>query len=192
MLLMHCRCLPRIRSWQPVLCGIYALIDCFGGRTDGTDPKEFFAEGRELTAEYVSEDDMIENVFATLQHAPRLVDRHRVLFDGHTMTHAHALVVLSRLGYGSVARNGYESHRVHMEDNRGLQSQHLMERWTEKVTVDDHPFTLAFWDRDFDKHDRQWEVGHVFKYLYTFYDLANRINTQQRKRFCEQQLAYLI
>ena len=94
---------------RPVLSGIYALIDYFGGRTDGTDPKKFFIEGRELTAEYVSEDDMIENVFATLQHAPRLLDRHRVLFDGHTMTHAHALVLLSRLGYGSVCQLPGES-----------------------------------------------------------------------------------
>jgi hypothetical protein len=79
-----------------------------------------------------------------------------------------------------------------MEESRELPSQHLYEDWTEKVTVEDHPFTLAFWDRDFGKIDRQWESGHVFKFLYSFYDLANRIENQQRKRICEQQLAYLI
>jgi len=178
----------------PVLNGIVALLDYFeyASRLHGVDPKEFFSDGKKLTPAYENENDMIDNVFATLQYAPRLSDRHRTLFDGHLMTHAHALVLLSRLGYGSVARSGYESHRVHMEENRNFELQILMERWPKKVTVDDyHPFSLAFWDRDFNENDNQWGAGHVFKYLYTFYELAPRIGSQYRTNVCERQLAYL-
>ena len=79
-----------------------------------------------------------------------------------------------------------------MELNRDLQTKSITESWGEKVTVEDHPFTLAFWNRDFDKFGRQWEFSHVFKYLYTFYDLADRIQDSRQKRGCELQLAYLI
>ncbi|MBT7166146.1 MAG: hypothetical protein HN904_25425 [Victivallales bacterium] len=176
----------------PVLNGLQALIGYFAGRTDGVVPSQSLVDGKSLTPEYGSDDDMIAGVFATLQYAPRLSDRHRILFDGHTMTHAHALALLSRLGFGAIARQGHASHRVHMEQNRETQSQHINERWTEKVTVDDHPFTCAFWDRDFDRFDRQWEWGHVFKYLYSFYDLVDRVDDPRINRCCEMQLAYLV
>ena len=152
----------------------------------------FLLGGKALTTEYLSEDDMIQNVFATLQHAPRLMDRHRILFDGHTMTHAHALVLLSRLGYGSVARKGYELHRVRMEKNRGLQAQHLNGALDRKGHRQRPSLHACFLGWDFEQNDRQWEFGHIFKYFYSFYDFANRIDNPYRKRFCEQQLAYLI
>lgn len=171
---------------------LQALIAYFAGRTDGIDPREALAAGTALTPPYADESDLVRHVFARLRHAPRLTDRRRLLFDGHLITHAHALVTLARCGYGPVARRGFDAHRVHLERDRDYRAQHLAERWTEKVTVPDHPFSLAFWDRDFDRFDRCWEFGHVFKYLHSFYSLAGYVEEPFELRCCERQLAYLI
>lgn len=180
---------PELRT-PPILNGIYKLIEYFREKASQENPCILTAEQQQLTPPYENEDDMLREVFTALHYAPRITDRNRLLFNGHLMTHAHALVMLSRLGYASIARQGYEAHRFHREWSRSTQADNLSS-WAKQFTVQDHPFTVAHWNRDLSQFDGEWNFDtHHFKYLYSFYDLFDRIRDPQVKAACELQMAW--
>ncbi|PCJ60536.1 MAG: hypothetical protein COA79_08160 [Planctomycetota bacterium] len=175
-----------------ILNGIFKLIDYFKYKPGGVDPVKFFTNENNSVLKYNDDQCLIKYIFSSLEHGQRLEEHNRILFDGHAMTHGHALTLLTNLGHGSITKLGYDAHRVHLAENRKVQLKNLVNKELTKNISFDHPFTKAFWERDFQQYDRQWEYGHTFKYLFTFYDLVNQIKELKNKRILEQQLAYLI
>ena len=51
--------------------------------------------------------------------------------------------------------------------------------------------TAAFWRRDHEG-PREWLVGHLFKYVYSFYDLLRHVDDAGERRALEAHLAYVL
>ena len=132
--------------------------------------------------------DMITATFDGLCRSAVMPEEGLVLFQGHAMTWAHALVMLARLGFSELARDGYDAQRLYLEEAVNLDP----EGRGPKVTTSDHPFTAKYWSKNFEALERSWEFGHVFKYLYSFYDLIGRVPEPETRQECERRLLYLI
>jgi len=171
-----------------VMQGIYDLVNGFNGRADGIDPRKAFDDGGDRLPKYGDEDEMVNATFDGLCSTAVLADQGRILFQGHAMTWAHALVTLSRLGFPKLAEEGYDAQRLYLEEAVRFDPGQM----GEKVTTNDHPFSHRFWSKDFEALDRDWEYGHVFKYLYSFYDLIERVPDAAKRQECERRLLYLI
>jgi hypothetical protein len=89
---------------------------------------------------------------------------------GHIADHAHALLVLDRLGYHEIARRGSVGFREHIAAARLVSSRtaDLPEVAARRSTNPQHP---AYWAEASPSND--WAVGHVFKYPYALLDLIS-------------------
>lgn len=100
---------------------------------------------------------------------------------GHLLTHAHALIELSELGYPELAGQGYSAHREHVRRVRLFHDRFDVRRWTPVHPADSHPpdadpLDPAFWANDREAMPASsWGYGHFFKYRYQFYDLLERV-----------------
>ena len=109
---------------------------------------------------------------------------------GHLLTHAHALIDLARLGYLDLAAKGHEAHRLFIKLSRNSPDE------GEPVSRDNaldrfEPTTAAFWQTDHEG-GREWLVGHVFKYTYSFYDLIQHVDDENKRNALEAHLAYVL
>ena len=109
---------------------------------------------------------------------------------GHLLTHAHALIDLARLGYLDLAAKGHEAHRLFIKLSRNSPDE------GEPISRDNaldrfEPTTAAFWQTDHEG-GREWLVGHVFKYTYSFYDLIQHVDDENKRNALEAHLAYVL
>lgn len=44
----------------------------------------------------------------------------------------------------TLAKEGYEPHQIHIIENKRIKANQFMKQYTEKITSDAHPFTVAF------------------------------------------------
>ena len=109
---------------------------------------------------------------------------------GHLLTHAHALIELARLGYGQIARKGHNAHRLYIKLSRNPPDEgEPIPRIGDAQPL--APLSEAFWLADHEG-GREWLVGHVFKYPYSFYDLIRHIDDEAERRALERHLAYVL
>ena len=95
---------------------------------------------------------------------------------GHLLTHAHALIELARLGYGEIAGKGHDAHRLYIKLSRNPPDEgEPIPRIGDAQPL--APLSEAFWLAD-REGGREWLVGHVFKYPYSFYDLIRHIDDE--------------
>ena len=108
---------------------------------------------------------------------------------GHLLTHAHALIELARLGYTDIAGKGHDAHRLYIKLSRNPPDEG--EPIPKRDDPEFSPSGAAYWQRDLEGN-REWLVGHVFKYTYSFYDLIRHIDDDAERRRFHQQLAYVL
>ncbi len=94
---------------------------------------------------------------------------------GHLADHAHALLVLDRLGYQRAASRGISGFREHLAALRHV--RHLTADLPEvREGLNADPREARYWDREWSQND--WAVGHVFKYPYAILDLLDVVNDE--------------
>lgn len=95
---------------------------------------------------------------------------------GHLLTHTHALVMLSRLGWPEIAREGHTAQREHTARVRLLHTHFDKSKWTPLEPPGPDPLDPAFWENEKDTlPDSSWGYGHFFKFRYQFYDLLRYV-----------------
>jgi hypothetical protein len=87
---------------------------------------------------------------------------------GHLADHAHALIVLERLGHAGTARRGRRGFREHLAALRRVRHSIADLPEIHEGSAAD-PRDPAYWDQASPSND--WAVGHVFKYPYAMFDL---------------------
>ena len=111
---------------------------------------------------------------------------------GHLVTHAQALIELSRLGYDGLARKGHDAHRLHAKRLRRLHDYENNAR-TFARPAKDSPLTHAYWQSDSDRLAlSNWAFGHTFKYCYHFYDLLRYVGDTDKRRKVIERMAYIL
>jgi len=132
-------------------------------------------EEEELGPLATSETELVENALRTAtEFDPMYYEIQGIV--GHLLTHTHALVMLSRLGYPEVARTGWEAARRHAARVRLLHTHFDKSYWTPVDPPDADPLSPEFWAAERDTlADSSWGYGHFFKYRYQFYDLLRYV-----------------
>jgi hypothetical protein len=90
---------------------------------------------------------------------------------GHVPDHAHALIVLERLGYHRAAqcgRVGFREHLAALRRARHFTADLPEARRRERAD----PVGIEYWARGSATND--WALGHLFKYPYAILDLLKR------------------
>jgi len=131
---------------------------------------------------------MIEATFDSLLRFERLVGRpgiHRPNFT-HIVTHTEALARLETMGHGGLARRGHVGHRVHI-DNKVPEVGQAEVHDRSEVTLPgilhtgfwEDPKLQALWHESWNRRSNpngDWIAsGHLFKVLYAFCEIAERI-----------------
>jgi hypothetical protein len=94
---------------------------------------------------------------------------------GHLADHAHALLVLDRLGFHDAASRGIGGFREHLAALRRVRhSAADLPEVREGLNAD--PRQAPYWDRQWSRDD--WAVGHVFKYPYAILDLLDVVDDE--------------
>jgi hypothetical protein len=89
---------------------------------------------------------------------------------GHVADHAHALLVLDRLGYRDASRRGTAGFRQHVAALRRV--RYLTADLGEvRHGLDADPRQILYWNQASSEND--WAIGHVFKYPYALLDLLD-------------------
>ena len=98
---------------------------------------------------------------------------------GHVLTHADALVELSRLGYTALAHRGRSAYLTHATlVVRGFDpSWRMSVRTPSKFAA----LTEDYWGQRL-KGRSNWSFGHKFKYPYSFYRLCRLVEDAELKR----------
>ena len=109
---------------------------------------------------------------------------------GHLLTHAHALIELARLGHGDLAAKGHDAHRLFIKLSRNPPDEGDPIPHSQAL-AGFAPTTEVFWQRDHEG-GREWLVGHVFKYTYSFYDLIRHVDDPGGRTALERHLAYVL
>lgn len=91
---------------------------------------------------------------------------------GHVLTHADALVELSRLGEGALARRGQPAYLAHA----ALTAKTFDPRPDKppRSASNYSPLSETYWQQSLEGRSG-WSYGHKFKYPYSFFRLARRI-----------------
>ena len=109
---------------------------------------------------------------------------------GHLLTHAHALIDLARIGHAGLAAKGHDAHRLYVKLARNPPD--AGEPIPREAAIDPFaPGMAAFWQRDHEGGN-EWLVGHLFKYIYSFYDLVRHVDDAGERQALETHLAYVL
>jgi hypothetical protein len=108
---------------------------------------------------------------------------------GHVLDHAHAIVVLERLGHRGEAARARLGFTHHVAALRHVWDATMDLR--EVAAADGAgPETPHYWDRDLDETD--WAVGHVFKYPYAFFELSPLVDDENLVEAARRRLLQLV
>jgi hypothetical protein len=108
---------------------------------------------------------------------------------GHLADHAHALIVLDRLGHAGIAQRGRRGFREHLAALRRVRhSTADLPEIAPSVAADARD--PAYWDRSSSSND--WAVGHVFKYPYAMFDLLEVSGSPELARPVMTRLGQLV
>lgn len=111
--------------------------------------------------------------------------------SGHLVTHAQALVELSRLGYSDLARKGYDAHRLHAKMLRRLHD-YATDKFQLVRAVKSSPTSASYWEENAGAMEQDtWAFGHYFKYAYHFFDLLNFVDEPLKLKVLDQ-MAYIM
>ncbi len=138
---------------------------------------------------YTDEQIMIDFVFEEFAKFPKIYKGRHQGVVGHLLTHAHALIELSRMGYPQLAAKGHNAHRLYIKLARNLpDAGELLLKEHQKPS---NPLELEYWERDLEG-ELSWLFGHAFKFPYGFYSLIKNVDNQSKvNRYCRQ-LGYLL
>ncbi len=161
-----------------VIRRVYELIEnCNGavGREDAPIPSE-----SDMPA-YSSVADMIERLFELMISCSGNV--------GHVLTHAHALTELHELGYTDDVQKGLDAHRAHALLVRSQQKDAPLP--DDRIIHNKDPLGADFWKGNVKTH-RFWEVGHTFKYPYSFHRVKKYVSDPELVKKAEAKLWKII
>lgn len=146
---------------------------------------------------YTDTQAMIEALFESLASFQGVLGYpaiHRPNFT-HMTTHTEALLNLELMGYSELAKMGHLGHRAHLDEPVPFR-QESEKTDLGKVTLE-RMMARAFWE-DRKNHDR-WRLparfpdnpngdwiasGHLFKVLYSFHRLIQRIDDPSKVELC--------
>ena len=157
--------------------GICKLIKCFDSvKTDES------AEIENIPG-FDDEAEMVRFIFHEFLGALPRWKGYGQGWAGHLLTFSHALIELSDLGYGNLTKAGHPAlrslisitRRGPREGDRPI-PDHLPSPWT--------PLDAQYWKG---KRPGLNNLGHVFKYPYSYYNLLARLKDQELRGICEAQ-----
>jgi hypothetical protein len=179
-----------------IIDGLCALIHSFDDQTairllggaETIEVEDASVESDPSVPEYDGSDAMIRFTFDELNRFETIYRGYRA-HPGHLITHAHALVELERLGYGRLARRGYDAHRLHAKVLRRI---HRFESAERALIGPQRLDALGaeFWEAAAAKPGRV--DPHKFKYTYSFFSLFGRVTGAGRRAKSLSQLACLV
>ncbi len=157
----------------------YGWPDILAVRVEPADDVPAYTDEATIALSALAAFSAIENVYPFLHQG----------IVGHLLTHAHALIELARLGYGELAAKGHDAHRLYVKLSRNQPDEG--EPIPKHNNVCSVPLEADYWKRDLEG-SRQWLVGHVFKYTYSFYDLVRHVDSESDRQRYQAQLAYVL
>jgi len=140
---------------------------------------------------------MIEATFDSLVRFKGLLGRPSIRRPNftHMVTHTEALMNLETMGYEDLARVGYVGHQAHIgapvpefdpTTNAERQRATLADVMSEGYWQDEQ--NVDHWNRAFSATDNRngyWVAfGHLFKVLYSYHRLIQRIDDGEKVRLC--------
>ena len=175
--------------------GVVRLLEVVGKlpvATDfhGVDVTQLVAAD-DASTDYEDEADLAESAFT---EALAFEEMHYELQGhvGHLLTHAHALISLSRLGWPELSRHGHVAHRAHVRQVRLLHSRFDKSLWTPVAPRGDDPLAPSFWEADREAMaESAWGYAHFFKYRYQFYDLLRYVQDNALRERCLRHMPML-
>lgn len=159
----------------------------------GHDPRTFALPARTLFTDDLPAPRVAELVFTELT---RFENIYRQMGSkshiGHLLTQSHALLSLRELGFASLANRGFYSLECRVVLLRASQPhvaspRSVYRRATRSALL---PTDAAYWAQDFSRCE--WDEGHVFKYTYSFFELARLVIAGSLRDAAVEKLRYLI
>lgn len=146
---------------------------------------------------YADTQAMIESLFDNLIRFKALLGRPSVRRPNftHMTTHTEALMNLEAMGYGKLARAGHMGHRAHVseavpafdtttprqENPATLEKIMSKDYWENEENID-------LWKHNWNSTDNpngHWiAAGHLFKVLYSYHRLIEKIKDKEKVRLC--------
>lgn len=178
------------------VAGLVALLDQFDGCGPGRpfygwdDPASVRLEAADAIPRYDGEAAIARTALAAFARVEAVHPFLHQGIVGHLLTHAHALIDLARIGHPELAARGHDAHRLYVKLARNPpdEGEPIPRRAAIAAFA---PRAAAFWRRDHEGA-REWLVGHLFKYVYSFYDLLRHVDDAAERRALEAHLAYVL
>ena len=115
----------------------------------------------------------------------------------HMTTHTEALMNLEIMGYPELARSGHAGHQTHIgapvpaidltTDAQGAQAtlEAVMSRdyWDDKINQDRW---IRAWNMTNNRNGHWIAAGHLFKVLYSYHRLIDRVKDRKKVRLCSE------
>jgi hypothetical protein len=125
-----------------------------------------------------------------LQEALAAIDRfvgYGQGFAGHMLTFGQALVELAAMGEGELAETCRTAFRKYVTvTRRGPEPD--ARRIADHKPSSLRPREATYWER---RGDKAVDMGHVFKYPYSYYDLLRRANDEELTQTFEEKAYHL-
>jgi hypothetical protein len=148
---------------------------------------------------YLDSQEMIESTFNSLTRFKELLGRPSILRPNftHMITHTEALLNLEEMGYDDLAKKGHIGHHVHISAPVP-EVDHEIESTSYEASLE-HVMSPGFWNNT--DHQDQWKrawnatdnrnghwiaAGHLFKVLYAFHRLINKIENEDEADLCSR------
>lgn len=165
---------------EPVIDGVCSLLRGFTAQFPVEDPRY---NREHPMAPYRDDQDVISRTFAAMARA-------RVEFERgsrrsgaapiHWMTHTDAILTLAECGYPEAARRGYDSLQQHI--NRPVTAADAPPE--PRFRPEQIPWlTSQYWQSDEARNPQGfWSAGHVFKFPFSLFRLASRMQDAEQAR----------
>ncbi len=182
---------------RPVVDGILALIHSYdedgpGSNFPGWSDSEIealMANPGEAPPEWSDPLCLAKHALSCLLEVETIFRGAHAGVVGHVLTHADALTELSRLGEHELARRGHTAYLVHatIATRIILPGSGSSPRSPARHGV----LTDDYWRQSL-KGRSNWSYGHKFKYPYSFFRLARRVDDPEISRRGDESLKALL
>ena len=166
-----------------IISGLCSLLDFIYGTEPS--PENEYHTAHPLPP-YDAEEQIIRLTFECFMRPQRLYfGPYSNVGIVHYITHADALLELSRLGYQDIARKGYDAHRCHINTSGRFTPD---ERHKPCVPAEYGPMTSEYWEQEVTGED----IGHQFKMAESFTRLWNRLEDGDLKVAAHDRMLHIM
>ena len=166
-----------------IISGLCSLLDFIYGTEPS--PENEYHTAHPLPP-YDAEEQIIRLTFECFMRPQRLYfGPYSNVGIVHYLTHADALLELSRLGYQDIARRGHDAHRCHINTSGQFTPD---ERHKPCVPAEYDTMTSTYWEQEVTGTD----IGHQFKVADSYARLSKRLEDGRLKVAAHDRMLHIM